>query len=100
MSLFIVYMDSSYVRDAQYLNTSGLSDEEFEQCMNNPGEYENWSDIEPAVYIDMVNAESEEEARRIAGEKNDCDFRILSAMEINKKIRRTKNGLQHEHERQ
>ena len=81
---FVVCMDSSYVRDAQMVNTNKLSKEEFEQgfffCNS---DYDHlWYDIEPNPFIDIVYAENQAEACNIAGEHKRYDPRCLYAIPI------------------
>ena len=79
--IYIVCMDSSYIRDAQYFCADDLTDEEmnteyddvFSEC---------WVDMYPNAYINTVLAENEQEAREIAGRINRYDPRVLYAFEM------------------
>ena len=83
--VFVVCLDESYVRDAQMLDTDGLSDEEFENLNYTSSATEEadelWHDMEPRPFIDIVYAFDEAEACEIAGEKNRYDPRCLYAFE-------------------
>ena len=78
--IFIVCMDSSYIRDAQYFCVDELSDEEMDFEYSEPFS-SCWTDMYPNAYIDTVLAENEKEACKIAGENNRYDPRVLYAFE-------------------
>ena len=80
--IYVVCMDSSYIRDAQMFNAEELGDEEFFEADIHDVEYENyWCGCDPDVFIAVVKATSEEDACRIAGEKRRYDPRTLYAFE-------------------
>lgn len=85
---FIVCMDSSYIRDAQMMNTEGLSDDDLEEgSVFCNAEYEDlWHDIEPNPYIDFIWAENEKQACEIAGKNKRYDPRILFAVAIDSQM--------------
>ena len=79
--VYIVCMDSSYIRDAQYFCSDILTDEEMDT------EYDDvfsscQADMYPNAYIDTVLAENEKEACKIAGRINRYDPRVLYAFEM------------------
>ncbi len=82
--MYIVCMDSSYVRDAQMVDTSKLSNKEFKDgfffCT---AEYDDlWHDMEPTPFIGVVGAKNEKQACRIAADKYRYDVRCLYAVQI------------------
>lgn len=80
---YVVCMDAFYVRDSQMLDTSGLSDEEFQNFDYTSCENEHlWHDMEPNPFIAIIEAESEDEACKIAAEQNRYDKRCLYATKI------------------
>ncbi len=79
LKLFIVCMDSSYVRDAQMLDTRDLSDEEFAESTDSE---ELWHDMEPTPYIDCVLAENKHSACETVGKNKRYDPRCLFAIYV------------------
>ena len=80
MKLYVVCMDSHWIRDAQMFDTKELNDEQFSDL--DPFSDENtdrWYDIDPSVFIDMIMAESEEIACRMIAVKHRYDYRQLYA---------------------
>ncbi len=80
-SKYVVCMDDYYVRDAQLLDTSGLSDTEFETITSQETD-ELWKDMEPVPFIAIIEAASEDEACQKAAEQKRYDKRCLFAIEI------------------
>lgn len=74
-------MDDYYVRDAQLLDTSGLSDTEFETITSQETD-ELWKDMEPVPFIAIIEAASEDEACQKAAEQKRYDKRCLFAIKI------------------
>lgn len=80
---YVVCMNEEYVRDAQFLDTKNLSNEEFENFDYQNCENERlWVDMEPHPFIAIVEAVSEEEARKKAAEQKRYDYRCLYAIKI------------------
>ncbi len=80
---FVVCMDETYVRDSQMLDTSGLSNEEFQKFDFTSCENEHrWHDMEPNPFIAIVEAASEDEACQKAAEQKRYDKRCLFAIKI------------------
>lgn len=80
---YVVCMNESYVRDAQRVNSDELSHEEFDEIDFYDLENDDmWMDMEPVPFIDIVEADSEEEACKIAGEVSRYDYRLLFAIQI------------------
>lgn len=80
---YVVCMNEEYVRDAQFLDTKNLSNEEFENFDYQNCENERlWVDMEPNPFIAIVEAVSEEEARKKAAEQKRYDYRCLYAIKI------------------
>lgn len=83
MAKFVVCMDSSFVRDSQMFDTTGLSDDEFRQIAVHGEENENlWHDMEPNPFIAVIDAETEKEACRLVAKQYRYDERCLFAQEI------------------
>lgn len=80
---YVVCMNEEYVRDAQFLDTKNLSEEEFENFDYQSCENERlWLDMEPNPFIAIVEAVSEEEACQKAAELKRYDSRCLYAIKI------------------
>lgn len=83
MPKFVVCMDSHYVRDSQMFETSDMSVDEFENVDIHSEMMEgHWHDMEPIPFIDIVEAEDEEKACALAGEKRRYDPRTLCAIQV------------------
>ena len=83
--LFNVFMDPYYIRDAQMIDTNGLTDEELENLDFSSEETEDLChDIEPYAYIGTFLAGSEDEAVQIAGREKRYDPRVLFAEHVQK----------------
>ncbi len=78
---YVVCMDSSWVRDSQMLDTSGLTDSEFNDVMDNDND-NLYCDMEPVPFIAIIEAASEDEARQKAAEQKRYDKRCLFAIKI------------------
>lgn len=79
-NIFVVCMDSSYIRDAQMFDTSGLTEEEFDEIDRyDENAEQHWHDIDPNPFIAVVRAVSEEEACERAGKETGYDPRCLYA---------------------
>ena len=64
MPKFIVCMDSHYVRDCQMVETSDMSDDEFENVDIHDEMMEgHWHDMDPNPFIDVVKAEDQDTIR-------------------------------------
>lgn len=82
MPKFVVCMNSHYVRDSQIFNTTDLNDYEFENVDPYDEMMEgHWHDMDPNPFIDVVKAEDQDEACRIAGEEHGYDPRTLFAIQ-------------------
>lgn len=86
---YVVLMSSGYVRDAQIFNGDSkyndtkISDEEFEDVDMFDEESEKfWQDAETTIFAGIYVASSEEEACKMAADKNNYDARTLYAEEI------------------
>lgn len=80
MKLYVVCMDSYWIRDAQMFDTKDLNDEQLSAL--DPFSDENtdrWYDTEPTAFIGMIMAESEEIACRMIAVKYRYDYRQLYA---------------------
>lgn len=83
MPKFVVCMNSHYVRDSQMFHTTDLNDDEFENVDPYDEMMEgHWHDMEPIPFIDVVEAEDEEKACALAGEKRRYDPRTLYAIQV------------------
>jgi hypothetical protein len=80
-SQYVVCMDSSWVRDSQMLDTSGLTDSEFNDVMYSDND-NLYRDMEPNPFIAIVEAASEYEACQKAAEQKRYDKRCLFAIKI------------------
>lgn len=82
-SKYVVCMNEEYVRDAQYLDTRDLSQDEFEEFDYYDSESEYfWRDMEPNPFIAVVEADSEECACKKTAEQHHYDNRCLFAIKI------------------
>ena len=80
---YVVCMNEEYVRDSEMLDTSGLSDDEFNDIDFTSCEIDDlWHDMEPNPFIAIVEAASEEEACQKAAELKRYDRRCLYAIKI------------------
>lgn len=80
---YVVCMNEEYVRDAQYLDTKNLSQEEFDTFDYYDCESEElWRDMNPNPFIAIVEAMSEDEACQKAAEQKRYDKRCLFAIKI------------------
>lgn len=80
---YAVCMNASYVRDAQMLDTSELSDEQFSNIDFMSSDVDElWHDMEPNPFIAIIEAESEEEACEKVAKQNRYDSRCLYAIKI------------------
>ena len=81
---YVVCLDSSYIRDAQMVDTTELTDAEFESggSFGSEEHEELWHDMEPNAFIDICNAPSEEEACKTVGKKWRYDHRCLYAIKV------------------
>ena len=78
LNTYIVCMNAEYVRDAQMLNTTEMTDEEFDGIDWLSSELDdNWHDMAPIPFIGVVEAESEDLALEIAASKYRYDVRCL-----------------------
>jgi len=80
-SKYVVCMDSSWVRDSQMLDTSGLTDSEFNDLMDSDND-NFYRDMEPNPFIAIIEAASEDEACQKAAEQKRYDKRCLFAIKI------------------
>lgn len=80
-SKYVVCMDSSWVRDSQMLDTSGLTDSEFNDVMDSDND-NFYRDMEPNPFIAIIEAASEDEACQKAAEQKRYDKRCLFAIKI------------------
>lgn len=80
-SKYVVCMDDYYVRDAQLLDTSNLSNTEFETIINQETDGL-WKDMEPVPFIAIIEASSEDEACQKAAAQKHYDKRCLFAIKI------------------
>lgn len=80
--IYVVCMDSAWVRDAQMFDSVNLTDEELQSADPNDPANE-WIDMIPSPYIDTVVASSEKEACQKAGILWHFDARCLYAIPIN-----------------
>ena len=83
MEFYFVLLRSRFVRDAQYIDTSNLSDEELEEFDSTDYRYDElWRDLEPTVFVSVVVAQSEKEACKNAAEKYYYNARSLYAVKM------------------
>lgn len=83
MDKYVVCMDSSWVRDSEMFDISGLSDDELidiDVCSTD--NEARWHDMEPIPFIAIVDAENEDEACKKAAVEHRYDARCLFAMKI------------------
>ena len=77
--MYIITIDSSFIRDAQYADTNGLLDSEMESIyMDSDLDYL-WKDFYPEHLLGVVEASSKEEAITKAVSVRNHDPRILKA---------------------
>lgn len=83
-SKYVVCMDEVYVRNAELLDTTNLSDEVVNNlsCFYNDEHEHLWLQMEPNPFIAVVEADSEESACLIAAEKYRYDSRCLYATKV------------------
>ena len=79
--MYVVCMDSYWVRDAQMIDVSDMVD------INDINTFaddidERWKDMKPNPFIAVVEAASEDDACRIAAAQNRYDHRCLYAQKI------------------
>ena len=80
---YVVCMDPVYVRDAQFLDTRALSQDEFDEIDYFSLKNEDlWIDMEPSPFVAIVEADSDESACKIAAKQMRYDARCLFATKI------------------
>ena len=80
--MYIITIDSSFIRDAQYADTIGLSDSEIEGIyMDSDLDYL-WKDFYPEHFLGIIEASSKEEAITKVASVRKHDPRILKAYSI------------------
>ena len=80
--MYIITIDSSFIRDAQYADTNGLPDLEIESIyMDSDLDYI-WKDFYPEHFLGVVEASSKEEAITKAVSVRKHDPRILKTYSI------------------
>lgn len=81
--IFVVCMNDEYVRDAEILDTSELSDKEFNNIDFTSSDLDvYWKDMFPIPFIAIVEAVSKEDACQKAAELKHYDRRCLYAIKI------------------
>ncbi len=81
--LYIITIGSSFIRDAQYADTTELPDSEIEGIyMDSDLDYL-WKDFYPEHFLGVIEASSKEEAIEKAASVRKHDPRILKAYSIN-----------------
>lgn len=81
MKLYVVCIDSHWIRDAQMLDTRDMTDDrmnDFDPFSNENND--RWYDIKPTAYIGMIVAESQTDACRMIANKYRYDHRTLYAI--------------------
>lgn len=81
--MYIITIDSSFIRDAQYADTNGLLDSEMESIYIDSNLDYLWKDFYPEHLLGMIEASSKEEAISKAARIKKHDPRILEAYCIN-----------------
>ena len=81
---YVVCIDESYVRDAQYFNPEKLSEDEMLVMDIHIDGDSYWEEIRPNAFVGIVSATSEEDAVNLASEKYGYDKRVLFAQKITK----------------
>lgn len=80
--MYIITIDSSFIRDAQYADTNDLTASEMESIyMDSDLDYI-WKDFYPEHFLGVVEASSKEEAITKAVSVRKHDPRILKAYSI------------------
>lgn len=83
MNVYVVCMDSYYVRDAQMFDPEGLSEMELNETDFFSETMEmHWHDIDVTPFVGVVKAISEEEACRSIANRYRYDARCLFATKI------------------
>ncbi len=86
MKLYVVCMDSQWIRDAQMLDTRDMTDAQLKNLDAFSNENNNrWYDMEPTAYIGMIVAESETDACLRLADKYGYDHRTLYAIPVDAK---------------
>ncbi len=81
--LYIITIGSSFIRDAQYADTTELPDSEMESIyMDSDLDYL-WKDFYPEHFLGVIEASSKEEAIEKTVSVKKHDPRILKAYSIN-----------------
>ena len=84
MDLYVVCMDSTWVRDTQMFDTRGFSEEEMTYLdMSSEENINRWHDMEPCPFVGIVSADSDDEACQKAGMEYRYDPRSLFAIKVN-----------------
>ncbi len=83
LSLFLVFINSLYIRDTQIFNLDAkITNEEFEKIDIMDLKYEDmWEDFNPNIYVGTYLASSEQDACEVASNETNYDKRILIAEE-------------------
>lgn len=78
---YVVCIDSRWIRNAEVLDPPA-SDENDINPEDLPDDRQEWEPLEYNAFLDIITAESEREARHIAGQKHGFDHRLLFAIPI------------------
>lgn len=80
---YVVLMRSSCIRDAQFLDTNGLSDDEFyDEELDLSSDEDLWCDLEADAFIGIFEAESQDDACKMTSAETRFDSRSLYAIEV------------------
>lgn len=78
MNVFVVCLDSYWVRDTQMFDARGLSEDELDNLdMCSEANLDRWHDTDPCPFVGIVTAASEAEACKKAGAEHGYDPRSL-----------------------
>lgn len=79
---YVVCIDPMYARDTLCFSSKDLSQSEFEDFDYYDTDEQPWMEIDAPPFIDIVEAETEEEACKIAIRNTEYDERIMYAIKI------------------
>lgn len=83
MDKFIICINSSYVRDAEIFDPTGIEDDKMDDLDYHDCSLEDrWSGSDVNPFICVIEADDETSACKIAGDEHCMDPRILYAIKV------------------
>ena len=78
---YVVCIDSRWIRHAEVLDPPSSNENDI-NLEDLPDSQQEWEPLDHNAFLDIVTAESEREARHIAGQRHGYDHRLLFAIPV------------------